>query len=155
MEPKNRNEGEPQERSATRSREDFRSLQRPISISCCYFFLIIVSILCSLQNIQPQIEASPFPTTTQHIYTPYSRRLKFTCSGFSGGSVVKNSPANQETQVWSLGLEDPLKKKMAAHFSILAWEISWAGDTGRLQSMGSWKNWTGLTGLSESLLVFI
>ena len=33
--------------------------------------------------------------------------------GFPGGSVVKNSPAKQETRVWSLGREDPLKKEMA------------------------------------------
>ena len=43
--------------------------------------------------------------------------------GFSGGSVVKNSPAMQEMQVGSLGQEDPLEKDMATHPSILAWEI--------------------------------
>ena len=42
---------------------------------------------------------------------------------FPGGSVVKNPPAVQETQVWSLGLEDPLEKEMAMHSSILAWRI--------------------------------
>ena len=40
--------------------------------------------------------------------------------GFPGGSVVKNPPAMQETQVQSLGQEDPLEKGMAAHSSILA-----------------------------------
>ena len=35
----------------------------------------------------------------------------------------KNPPAKQETQVWSLGLEDPLEKEMATHSTILAWEI--------------------------------
>ena len=39
--------------------------------------------------------------------------------------MVKNLPANQETQVWSLGREDPLEKEMATHSSILAWEIPW------------------------------
>ena len=43
----------------------------------------------------------------------------------------------QETQVWSLGGEDPLEKGMAAHSSILAWEILWTEEPGRLQSMGS------------------
>ena len=38
---------------------------------------------------------------------------------------VKNLPAVQETQVRSLGWEDPLEKEMAAHSSILAWKISW------------------------------
>ena len=39
--------------------------------------------------------------------------------GFPGGSVVKNSPAMQETRVWSLGWEDPLEKEMTHHSSIL------------------------------------
>ena len=43
----------------------------------------------------------------------------------------------QERQVWPLGLEDPLEKKMATHFSILAWKIPWTEEPGGLQSMGS------------------
>ena len=46
-----------------------------------------------------------------------------TVGGFSSGSVVKNLPAKQETQVWSQGWKDPLEKEMATHSSILAWEI--------------------------------
>ena len=42
----------------------------------------------------------------------------------------------QETQVQSLGWEDPLEEVMATHSSILAWEIPWAEKPGRLQSMG-------------------
>ena len=42
----------------------------------------------------------------------------------------------QEVRVRSLGQEDPLEKDMATHPSILAWEISWTEDPGRLQSMG-------------------
>ena len=38
--------------------------------------------------------------------------------------MVKNLPAMQETQIESLGQEDPLKKGMATHFSILAWRVS-------------------------------
>ena len=45
--------------------------------------------------------------------------------------LVKNPPAMQETQVWSLGLEDPLEKEMAALSNILAWKISWTEDPGR------------------------
>ena len=37
--------------------------------------------------------------------------------------MVRNPPAMQETQVWSLGQDEPLEKGMATHFSILAWEI--------------------------------
>ena len=39
--------------------------------------------------------------------------------------MVKNPPAKQETWVRSLVKEDPLEKKMATHFSILAWKIPW------------------------------
>ena len=44
-------------------------------------------------------------------------------SGFPGGSAVKNLPAMQGARVRSLGQEDPLDEGMAAHPSILAWEI--------------------------------
>ena len=43
----------------------------------------------------------------------------------------------QETQVWSLGLEDPLEKEVETHSSILPWEIQWIEEPGRLQSMES------------------
>ena len=42
----------------------------------------------------------------------------------------------QETQIQSLGQEDPLEKEMATHSSILAWEIPWTEEPGRLQSIG-------------------
>ena len=51
--------------------------------------------------------------------------------------MVKNLPAMWETQVWSLGREDPLEKGMATHSSILAWRIPWTEEPGGLQSMGS------------------
>ena len=44
-------------------------------------------------------------------------------SGFPSGSEVKNPPVMQETQVPSLGWEDPLEEGMATHSSILAWRI--------------------------------
>ena len=43
----------------------------------------------------------------------------------------------QETRVQSLGQEDPLEEEMVTHSSILAWEIAWTEEPGRLQSMGS------------------
>ena len=46
--------------------------------------------------------------------------------------MVKNVPAKQETQVRSLGREDPLEKEMATHSSILAWTIPWKRRPGRL-----------------------
>ena len=50
--------------------------------------------------------------------------------------TVKNPPVIQEKWVGSLGQEDPLKKGMATHFSILAWEIPWTEEPGQLQSIG-------------------
>ena len=51
--------------------------------------------------------------------------------------MVKNMPAMQETCVQSLGQEEPLKKGMATHSSILSWRIPCTGEPGGLQSMGS------------------
>ena len=53
---------------------------------------------------------------------------------------LKNPPAVQETQeteVWSLGHEDPLEKGMATHSSILAWKIPGTEEPGGLQSIAS------------------
>ena len=54
---------------------------------------------------------------------------------FHGGSNGKESM--WETWAWSLSQEDPLEKEMAIHSLILAWEIPWTEEPGRLQSMGS------------------
>ena len=51
----------------------------------------------------------------------------------------------QETQVQSLGWEDPLEKEMATHSSILAWKITWTEESGGLQSMGLQKSQTWLS----------
>ena len=50
--------------------------------------------------------------------------------------MVKRLLAMQETQVRSLGQEDPLEKETATHFSTLAWKIPWVEEPGRLESMG-------------------
>ena len=49
--------------------------------------------------------------------------------------AVKDLPAMQEMQVLSVSREDPLKKAMAPHSSILAWEIPWTEEPGKLQSV--------------------
>ena len=49
----------------------------------------------------------------------------------------KHLPTMQETQVRSLGQEDPLEKEMATHSSTLAWKIPWVEEPDKLQSMGS------------------
>ena len=50
--------------------------------------------------------------------------------------LVKNLPAMQETWVRSLGWEDPLKKEMATHSSVLAWRIPGTGEPDGLPSLG-------------------
>ena len=69
----------------------------------------------------------------------YSTRQKVLPSG--GASLVaqmaKNLPAMPETQVWSLGQEDPPENGMATHSSIPAWRIPWTEESGGLQFTGS------------------
>ena len=64
-------------------------------------------------------------------------RWTWTQRNFPMAQTVKNLPAKQGIRVRFLGQEDPLEKEMANHFSILAWEIPWTEEPGRLQSMGS------------------
>ena len=64
---------------------------------------------------------------------------------FPGGSVVNNPLPMQETQqsqVQSLGAEDPLEEEIATHSSVLAWAISWTEKPGRvLYSLWGCKQW--------------
>ena len=82
--------------------------------------------------------------TYLHIYT-HTLYYAHTFLSFPHGSLVKNLPAKQETQVQSLGGEDPPEKEMGTHSSILAWKILRTDEPGGLQSMGSQKIWTGLS----------
>ena len=50
--------------------------------------------------------------------------------------TVKHLSTMRETQVGSLGQEDPLEKEKAIHSSTIAWKIPWTEELGRLQSMG-------------------
>ena len=70
---------------------------------------------------------------------------------FPGGSVGKNLPAMQETQVRSLGREDPLQESMVTHSSTLAWRIPWTEEPGGLQCIGL-QSQTGLKQLSSSIM---
>ena len=65
--------------------------------------------------------------------------------------MVKNLPAVQETEVQSLGQEDPMEKEMATHSSILAWRIPWTEEPGRLQSTGL-QSWTQLSDWAQGRL---
>ena len=59
--------------------------------------------------------------------------------GFPGGSEVKNLSARQETWVQFLGWQDPLEKEKATYSSILAWEIPWTEEPGRLLTARSYS----------------
>ena len=67
--------------------------------------------------------------------------------------MVKRLPAMQETQVWSLGWEDPLEKEIATHSSTLAWKIPWTEEPGRLQFMG-WQSQTQLSDFTFFYFLF-
>ena len=56
---------------------------------------------------------------------------------FLVAQMVKRLSTTWETQVQSLGWEDPREKEMAIHSSTIAWKIPWTEEPGRLQSMGS------------------
>ena len=66
---------------------------------------------------------------------------------------AKNLLVMQETQVRTLGWEDPLEKEMATDSSILAWRIPWTEEPGGLQSMG-WQR-VSRTWLSNNKVTFI
>ena len=54
--------------------------------------------------------------------------------GFSGGTVVKNLPAIQETRIRSPDQKDPMEREMATYSSILAWEIPWRATVTKSQT---------------------
>ena len=61
--------------------------------------------------------------------------------------TVERLPAMRETQVQSLGWEDPLEKEMATHSSTLAWNILWTEKPGGL--CGVAKSWTRLSNFAS------
>ena len=81
----------------------------------------------------------------------------FGLSWLLSGKESACNTGDQETRVWSLGWEDLLEEEMATHSSILAWEISWAEESGSLQSMEServrhdWGTKHKFKGVTESV----
>ena len=69
-------------------------------------------------------------------------RNKLRFRGFTGGSLIKNLPANAGDVGSILGQDDPLEEETAAHSRILAWRIPWTREPGGLQSMGVAKSRT-------------
>ena len=78
--------------------------------------------------------------TTDYMSDPVLKALRALshalCISSHIAQMIKNLPAMQETQVQSLGREDPLEKRMAIHSSILSWRIPWTEEPGGLQSKG-------------------
>ena len=101
----------------------FKYMHNPkhLYLELCHFILIQVCIFKCL----------PY-TSTWICY----RVLKLTKSNTGLPQRVKNLPAMQDIQIWSLGWEDPLEKDMATHFNILVWKIPWREKPGGLQSTG-------------------
>ena len=62
--------------------------------------------------------------------------MNLSCVTYLVAQTAKNLPAMRDTQVQSLGQEDPQEKGMTIHSSILTWEISWREEPGGLLSMG-------------------
>ena len=72
--------------------------------------------------------------------------------------MLKNLPAMQQTWVWSLGQADTLETEMVTHSSIIAWEIPWTDESGRLQFMVSQrveKDWVTNTFTFTVLIVLL
>ena len=97
--------------------------------------------VCPLKAV-PEKTSQPQPDFHQSCVNSATFSQLFLCRFNFWESVqmaqrIKRLPAMQETQVRSLGWEDPLEKEMATHSSILAWRIPWTEEPGGLQSMGS------------------
>ena len=88
--------------------------------------------LCQVMWLPRVTETILFVTILFYLY-----KLIGKCPSSLVVQTVKNLPAMQETQVPSLGQEDPLEKEMATHSSILAWRILWTEELGRLQTIGA------------------
>ena len=77
--------------------------------------------------------------------------------GFLVAQKVKNSPAMQETWIWSLGWDDTLEKGMANYSTIHALKMPWMEEYSRLQTMGSQRvghNWVTNTSTEMQVLVY-
>ena len=71
----------------------------------------------------------------------------------SDNTVQTVLPAVRETQVWSVGGDDPLEESLATHSSILAWRIPWTEEPGGLHSPWVWKESNTTEQLTLSLSV--
>ena len=117
------------------------------SISQVMILFVVVGFFFTL-SLPSSLYPSIHPPTIHHLSSTWNKRnqssLKSTFKRILGDcwgaslvvQMVKHLPAMWETQVRSLGREDPLEKEMATHSSTLAWKIPWMEEPGRLRSMG-------------------
>ena len=82
----------------------------------------------------PQVQMYHFPTNSHLIFLMPHKEILSQLWASLVVQLLKNPPAMQGIQVWSLGWEDPLEKEMATHSSILAWRIIWTGQPGGLHN---------------------
>ena len=86
---------------------------------------LFVTPCTTAHQTSPSITNSQSLLKLKTFYTLLKKSFPRLWRSFPGGSVVKNLPAMQDTQVLSQGWEDPLEKEMVTHSMILAWEIQW------------------------------
>ena len=115
-----------------------------MSLNCINCILLLAFILF-LSHIR-QILFYGFNAYKYYFLHDFKIALKVDISVLSGSfraslvaQLVKNQPAVQETQVRSLGQEDPLEKGMATHSSILDCSIPWTEEPGELYSQWGLK----------------
>ena len=99
----------------------FSSLRIPFRAACT--LLVIRSYLNTLKSVLCETSLWEIIWGT-FLFTAVTKPTRIKEASLVA-QTVKNLPAMQETWVQSLGLEDPLEKKMATHSSILAWRIPW------------------------------
>ena len=120
-------ESDTTERLSTQQHYVSWRIKRP-TIMSIYFVLFLICF---------QIHF-PFSFPPLSFFVSFSQLL-FLLQGFPGSSMVKNPSAMHETQVQSLGQEDPLEKEMATHSNIPAWRIPW--------TRGAW--WATVHGVAK------
>ena len=116
---------------------------------CLYGINVILNIIkINIFSFMTSIATLPTLLLRFHLYHKWCSRICFfECYSFLPQvsinlsipymEMVRSLHAMQETQVQSLGWEDPQEKEMANHSSILAWKIPWVEEPGRLQTMES------------------
>ena len=110
-----------------------------ILVGLKYHFIILICIPVMTNNAKHIFMYILAVWITYLVKYPF-RSFSHSLMGFPGGSMVKNLPVMQETQVRSLGQAVPPEKEMATHFNILAWKMLWTQEPGGLQSTGLQKS---------------